>query len=57
MQYQLKPFRKSVQCQLHILPRRIRQEVIDIILDLAYDPFPPAAEELRDTIKVFTKSK
>lgn len=57
MQYQLKPFRKSVQRQLHNLPGRIQQEVIDIILDLADEPFPLTAEELRDHYQGIYKIK
>lgn len=57
MPYQLKPFRKNVQRQLNHLPGRIQQEVIEIILELAYDPFPPSAEELRDHYQGIYKIK
>ncbi|MCE7982177.1 MAG: hypothetical protein DYG89_13355 [Caldilinea sp. CFX5] len=57
MQYQLKPFRKTVQRQLNNLPGRIQQDVIEIILELAYDPFPPIAEELRDHYQGIYKIK
>ena len=32
------------------LPERIRREVSEVILDLANDPYPPTAEELRDNL-------
>ncbi|MFN8490006.1 MAG: type II toxin-antitoxin system mRNA interferase toxin, RelE/StbE family [Caldilineaceae bacterium] len=46
-----------VKKQLRLVPERIAKDVAQTILDLAYDPYPPIADELRDQYKGTWKIK
>lgn len=47
MQYQLRRYRQ-VSTQIRQAPTRVRDDIKQIISDLANDPYPPTAEPLRD---------
>lgn len=47
MPYQLKWY-PQVKGQLRAVPDRIKADVVQAILELPSDPYPPNAEELRD---------
>jgi addiction module RelE/StbE family toxin len=47
MPYTLR-FHSQVKQQMRLVPERIAKDVAKVILDLADDPYPPNAEELRD---------
>jgi mRNA-degrading endonuclease RelE of RelBE toxin-antitoxin system len=54
--YRLKP-NPRLRADLRLVPPRIRADVIAIIDDLVYDPYPPTTEELRDHYQGIYKIK
>lgn len=54
--YRLRPNPK-LRSDLRLVPPRIKAEVIAIIEDLVYDPYPLNAEELRDHYRGIYKIK
>lgn len=57
MNYKLKQFSKRIQNQLRRLPNRVQNEIIEIILELASDPYPLISEPLRDQYDDLRKIK
>lgn len=57
--YRLKPYKGLSQLlrTLRQSNERLAREVESILLDLAYDPYPPTAEELRDNYAGIWKIK
>ena len=55
-QYRLK-VSPRIRQDMRLVPSRIKADVIAIIDDLVYDPYPPQAEELRDHYRGIYKIK
>ncbi|MEZ4860923.1 MAG: type II toxin-antitoxin system RelE/ParE family toxin [Caldilineaceae bacterium] len=54
--YRLRP-NPRLRADLRLVPSRIKADVIAVIEDLAYEPYPPNAEELRDHYRGIYKIK